>query len=367
MPIKQQLSRRVQRLRGAPAPAPAPAAPEGPQESPLEEPRRLVEAGRYREAIELLTELNERVQTAQVERRIMAARLAGGQARTPQPLREPWPPEVADPFPGLVGAPPEVAAADLDAEVLGGAIGHHGCLIVRGALDDAQAARAREAIDNAYASREAFYATEQADRWFHPLHVEERGEENGMVRGLVRTTGGTWMADSPAGTAVVLEMLHASGVVAAIEGHLGEEPCFSLQKSTLRRSEPDYRVVSWHQDGAFLDPGVRTTNVWLALSACGGDLPTPSLEIVPRRIDHVIEPDGGDLADYSVSGWTVHDLLDGGHTVIPEFAAGDAILFDELFLHRTHLTEDMTERRYALENWMFAPSSSAGGYDMLMV
>lgn len=362
--LKRRLGSMARRAGAAPAPTPRPATV---KESPLEEPRRLVEAGRFREAIEILTEINDRVQTSQVERRLMNARLAGGLAHVPGPLPEPWPPELDDPFPDVVGRPPEVAAADLDAATLGGGILHHGCLIVRGVLGDADCARAREVIDLAYASREEFFRTAKADRWYHPLHVEGRAEENGVIRGLVRTTGGTWMGDSPGGTAAVLEMLHRSGLVRAIQDHLGEEPCFSLQKSTLRRSEPEFRVVSWHQDGAFLDSGVRTVNVWVALTACGGDRPVPALEIVPQRVDHVLPPDGGELADYSLSGWAVHEYLDGDPTVIPEFEEGDAILFDELFLHRTHLTEGMTERRYALENWMFAPSSSSGGYDMLMV
>lgn len=357
-----RLLRRLTRRRGGTEQAPAAA----PSESPLDVADRLVEAGRYREAVDLLTGLNERVQSMQVERRIMAARSAGGQASPRVELPQPWPPKMTDPFPDVSGRPPEIAARDLDSAVLGGAIVNHGCLIVRGALTNEDCAKAREVIDLAYESRDRFEETKQADRWYHPLRVEGRVEENGHVRGLVRATGGAWMGDSPAATATVLEMLHRRGVIAAVEGHLGEPPCFSLQKSTLRRSEPEYRVVSWHQDGAFLDPAVRTVNVWVALTACGGDRPVPGLEIVPRRVDRVLPSDGAELANYSLSGWTVHDLLDGDETLVPEFDEGDAILFDELFLHRSHLTPDMTERRYALENWMFAPSSSAGGYDMLL-
>ncbi len=40
----------------------------------------------------------------------------------------------------------------------------------------------------------------------------------------------------------------------------------------------------------------------------------------------------------------------------PVFQPGDALLFDELFLHRTATNEEMTRDRYALETWFFAPS-----------
>lgn len=42
--------------------------------------------------------------------------------------------------------------------------------------------------------------------------------------------------------------------------------------------------------------------------------------------------------------------------VSPEFQAGDALLFDEMFLHRKALDPSMTEERYAIKSWFFAPS-----------
>ena len=45
----------------------------------------------------------------------------------------------------------------------------------------------------------------------------------------------------------------------------------------------------------------------------------------------------------------------------PDFAAGDALLFDHLFLHRTAAGPGMTRERYAMENWFFAPSAYPEG------
>jgi hypothetical protein len=102
-------------------------------------------------------------------------------------------------------------------------------------------------------------------------------------------------------------------------------------------------------------------NVWLALSPCGGDRPCPGLDVVPKRFDGLV-PTGTDGAYFD---WAVgHDcvLRESADAPIirPEFQAGDALLFDELFLHRTALEPTMTEERYAIESWFFAPSMYPG-------
>jgi hypothetical protein len=41
----------------------------------------------------------------------------------------------------------------------------------------------------------------------------------------------------------------------------------------------------------------------------------------------------------------------------PVFEAGEALLFDELFLHSTAADPSMAGSRYAVESWFFAPSA----------
>ena len=158
----------------------------------------------------------------------------------------------------------------------------------------------------------------------------------------------------------------SAGVVDAIAGHLGERPLFSLQKSTLRRMEPEYRVADWHQDGSFLDHDVRTMNVWTALSRCGADYPSPGLEVAAFRVPEILSVDGG-LAKHGITTTLVADVTAQGPVLRPEFAAGDAIMFDERFLHRSHFDPAMTEPRYALECWFFAPSHPSSDYVPLLV
>ena len=61
-------------------------------------------------------------------------------------------------------------------------------------------------------------------------------------------------------------------------------------------------------------------------------------------------------------GWSVSDDLaqrtagDPGWRR-PTFRAGDALLFDEMMLHRTGADPSMPDTRYAIEMWFFAPSA----------
>jgi hypothetical protein len=169
------------------------------------------------------------------------------------------------------------------------------------------------------------------------------------------------MADSPANTAMILDLLTSRGVIKAVADHLGERPCFSLQKSTLRQVEAVLAPPGWHQDGAFLGADVRTINVWSALTPCGGDRPTPALELVPKRLDQILSVDGGIVVS-SISRALLDEIARETPTVRPEFEPGDGLVFDERLLHSTYRHEHMTEDRYALECWLFAPSHSSPEY-----
>ena len=136
----------------------------------------------------------------------------------------------------------------------------------------------------------------------------------------------------------------------------------SVNKCVLRRVPPDARE-SWHQDGAFLGGDIRTVDVWVALSDCGGDTDAPGLEIVPRRLEHVVSTDGPDSAvPYAVNRAQLADALDGLEPQMPTFKPGDALLFDHLLLHTTASRPGLKRERYALETWIFTPSTFPTAY-----
>src|SRR5438094_756451 len=64
--------------------------------------------------------------------------------------------------------------------------------------------------------------------------------------------------------------------------------------------------------------------------------------------------DGGGV--WSVGDSVVRDVADGAPILRPVFGPGDALFFDNMFLHRTAADPAMTEPRYAIESWFFAPS-----------
>jgi ectoine hydroxylase-related dioxygenase (phytanoyl-CoA dioxygenase family) len=144
-----------------------------------------------------------------------------------------------------------------------------------------------------------------------------------------------------------------------LEEYLGERPVLSANKCTLRKV-PLTTKTDWHQDGAFLGEGIRAMNVWIALSDCGVD--SPGMDLVPKRFDAVCETGtGGAYFDWAVGPETVAELSVDAPVVRPHFRAGDALLFDELFLHRTAIDPTMTRPRYAIESWFFAPTTYPPG------
>ena len=277
-----------------------------------------------------------------------------------------WPPAFTDPFPDVEGRPPEVTPAELTPAVLGGAIHHHGCLLVRGLFSADRAATLVADTDRAFEARDRFEAGAPASKtspWYAPFAPDPRWPAlTESQRNRVRDCGAMWIADSPTAIYDVMEGLSEARIPELLHEYLGESPAMSVNKCTLRRVRPK-ASGAWHQDGSFLGPGMRTVDVWVALSECGGDTSAPGLAMVPRRIDRVLATKlEGTASSIAVSKTDLAGALHGQPPLRPRFAAGDALLFDELFLHCTGGTTDKTTFRYALEAWFFAPSSFPAMY-----
>ena len=182
--------------------------------------------------------------------------------------------------PGL----PEFSPDDLTPELLRAAILRDGCLLVRGLVDRDDALSLAEGIDRAFAERVARASGESKTVDYY----EEFQPEPPFVvseREWVEEGGGVLAADSPRLMSEMLGTFEKAGLQRLIAGYLGEPPAVSAQKCTLRKAEPQI-AGAWHQDGRFL-PDVRAMNVWLSLSRCGDE--APGLDIVPRRLDHLLE------------------------------------------------------------------------------
>ncbi|MDW3220713.1 MAG: phytanoyl-CoA dioxygenase family protein [Acidimicrobiales bacterium] len=264
-----------------------------------------------------------------------------------------WPPPVEDHFPG--GGVPEVAAADLDAELVRSALLHHGSLLVRGLVDEARAASLRRAIDAAFAGAAIHRDDPHAEvgDGFVPFEPEPRYPFGVYERAFANFGSGVLGVDSPRAMHEMIAALEAAGVRGLLRDYFGEPAAFSVKKTTLRRTEPD-SLAGWHQDGAFLGTQTRALNIWTALSPCGVD--APGLDVFPDRFEELVPTGGDEIYDWSVSNETA-SRYDLSRVVRPAFDTGDALLFDHMTLHRTGVDPAMTRTRYAIEMWFFAPST----------
>lgn len=318
----------------------------------------LVAQDRYREAVDELQAVICGGRSPELEARLVELRHVGFGA-TPPPaapsFHPPQPAPTAEP-----GVLMEVEATELSLATLRAGLSQSGCLLVRNLIAPDRAAELVAGIDRAllaFDEAEAAgidAATGDLAGWFTQFKPSAGDYRVGGRRKWVRASGAVWTADSPRMLFELLELVDATGVGKLVTEYLGERPALSANKCTLRRV-PLTTNVGWHQDGAFLGEEVRTINMWLALAHCGRT--APGLDLIPRRIDHVVEAGTeGAMFDWSVAPDVVDREAANVGILRPEFGPGDALLFDHLLLHSTAVEPTMTTERHAIETWFFAPS-----------
>jgi hypothetical protein len=298
------------------------------------------------EEIERLEEANRDERDRDRERRLIRLRHRAGIKLLAEAGSRPDQPSPTADLPGTNGSSlPDIAPADLTAE-----------LLRAGMLRDAL--RMAEDIDRAFEERAAL----QDGGSVPDPYYEEFEPDSGFglaEREWVRDGGGVLAADCPKVMFDLIDLFDRSGLRQIVTEYLGERSAMSMNKSTLRRARPD-DGGTWHQDGAFMGD-VRALNIWLSLSHCGDD--APGLDVVPRRLDHIV-PTGteGAIFDWSVAPAVAEESAGQSGIVRPIFEPGDVLMFDELCLHSTALDPAMTKTRYAVESWFFGPSAFPADY-----
>jgi hypothetical protein len=265
-------------------------------------------------------------------------------------------PAPEDHWPKLLDAP-EIAADELTVELLSAAVHHHGCVIVRGLFDTDESAGFRDDIDRALAAFDEFDLARPlvTAPWYQQLRMTD-----GFVApdpfgtAFLRQCGGAYAPHAPRAFVEYRNALERSGVLDVIASHLGAVPVLSVNKFVLRRvsggAEP-----AWHQDGGYLGVKSRALNLWVALSECGADTERMGLEILPGPRRELAEVGTHDAVERRAISQTVAAEWSrsmGRPVVRPYFAVGDAILFDQFFIHRSDIRPLPTER-YAVESWFF--------------
>jgi hypothetical protein len=254
---------------------------------------------------------------------------------------------------------PEIAAADLTPGLLRAGILRDGCLLVRGLVDREAALGLAASIDGAFAAREQLQSGATPRAGFYEEFEPEERFDVASVRPWIQEGGGVLAVDAPRPAFEMFELFRAAGLPRLVDDYLGEPPLISAHKTTLRKADPSV-AGAWHQDGYFMGE-VRSLNLWLSLSRCG-DV-APGLDIVPRRLEQLVAA-GTDDAMIEIQTSTAKVMEAAGDTPIlrPIFEPGDALFFDELFLHQTASDPAMPNPRYAIENWFFGASSFPEDY-----
>lgn len=257
---------------------------------------------------------------------------------------------------------PEVSAQELNDNALRSAMASRGCLIVRGYLDPTTISEYRAIIDIAMeAGAETLSSQSNRDvveNVFQnpPLNLSDLLPEPKLKRSrsFHREGGSTMCVESASVSEQLLEFFEVVGIKELVTRYLGEPPCLSALKWVLRRPKVPTRADGWHQDGAFMGSGINSLNMWIPVSPCGGHSGAPSMDIVPKRLTHIVGASDNDAVfDWSVGKQSLDQLLLDTEIVTPAFEPGDAFFFDHFLLHRTQYAEQFSTLRYAIETWFF--------------
>ena len=324
----------------------------------LAEADALVRVGKFQEAINLLQMSNRQFGSPEIEILLVKLRHEAFPHGEYSTQLEQWPPEVTDIFSSTIGIP-EVDSTQFNADTLRSGVFTKGSIIVRGLLRQDDVELLRNGIEQTYLHCDLALAGSSLDAtkpWYVPFQPLNSDGDSIISREWYRGGGAQLAADSPRGLFNLLECFEKNGIVDVITDYLGERPALSVRKTSLRQIPPNLNTENgWHQDGAFLGAGIRTVNLWIALTDCGVD--APSMDMVPRRLSSIV-PTGtkGAPFDWSISNQMLDEVCSETPFSHLHFKAGDAIVFDEMNLHRTSTLPTMTLPRFAVEAWFFAPS-----------
>lgn len=254
---------------------------------------------------------------------------------------------------------PEFSGGEVTGGLLRAGILTQGCLLVRGLVPRERAERFAAEIDRLFTERDRHDDGGGHDPGYYSEFVPDPRYGVIFGRPWIKEGGGVLAVDSPQLSFEMLEMFEQNGLPRLVTEYLGEPPILSGQKTTLRKATPDV-PGAWHQDGKFMGP-VRALNLWLSLSRCGDE--SPGLDIVPKRLDEFVATETDDaMIPNQISGRQAELAAGDAGVLRPIFEPGDALFFDEMFLHQTGSDPSMPKPRFAIESWFFGGSAFPQDY-----
>lgn len=139
----------------------------------------------------------------------------------------------------------------------------------------------------------------------------------------------------------------------------GEEVVCSYAHCVVRYQRTDIREKSYsfHQDASYhsrdrLDHVGLTT--WIPLTDCGED--SPGLQLYPRALHEVLPLPEGIHPPYLFCDTQL--VLDryGEDLWAPHLSAGDVLIFNHFVVHRSYVTNEMTQERQSVDFRVFPES-----------
>jgi hypothetical protein len=281
-------------------------------------------------AVTSLSQKNLRKISPDIEAELVKLRLAAGElcceAAT---AKTKCPPQAIDLFTDAEGLP-EIALARLDGHTLAAGILHHGALIVRG-----------------------LYKPSHLNRLYALAATEE--EENLRSEAPLGCSAHTLFE--------MLEVYRDCGLLQAVKQYLDEEPVMFAERTKLRHhraGRDNYAIIPWHQDVNFFGQKSYAINCWAAVTSCGED--NPGLGFIPRRTEYRHgwkEENGIAPLDYgkAIPVETLGELTDKHPAVHPILQPGDAVLFDEMTVHKTAVRSWKKREQIVTISWFFRASA----------
>lgn len=284
-----------------------------------------------RESLRRLTADNRQVPCVSREREMLELRAQLGE-RLRQEAHDTIGYEAAQEVFGSIGenAIPEIHGQVLSPEALAAGLQLHGALLVRGLYDEGQLGRL-----HALALAESEDPGARDERIGCSVHV----------------------------LAELLELYADSGLLDSVQRYQGGSSLLFGERTKLRRQlrERDRQAaIPWHQDAAFFGRECRAVNCWAAVTPCGES--NPCLSIVPRRFSSLVgwrSDQGHAPLNYgqAVSSEAFDELIAAVAPVNCVLQPGDALLFDEMTVHRTWPRPWRREDQVVTISWFFPASS----------
>jgi hypothetical protein len=224
---------------------------------------------------------------------------------------------------------PEISRNELTVDHVASGLLHHGALLVRGLLP--------------------------------PGHVQElrRFLDLGTTR-LVQGAEAT--SDQAAMLDALVETYRETGLLALAESYIGEEPVGAPGRTVVKRNE-EISGLPWHQDASFFRGKCGALNLWTALTPCGEQC--PGLSVIPRRFETIVDPQHFTVKPSERAASVADELAREMGVASPVFEPGDALVLDEMTLHRTSTRRWKVPVRDVAITWFFAPSRFPAVYEPL--